>query len=136
MHWKPANSGHQILTGVLRHYTTVLLSTTPKRPTLPALREQRSLARGVSLRSNYSAISTASFNAKRDYLVNGYKEGKFLKEPQKRGEAAGNPMTDPAAMEGMMGMMKGNMMMMVPQSLIMGWIQAFFSGYVVCKSGR
>ena len=42
-------------------------------------------------------------------------------------------MTDPAAMEGMMGMMKGNMMMMVPQSLIMGWIQAFFSGFVVCK---
>lgn len=43
-------------------------------------------------------------------------------------------MTDPAAMEGMMGMMKGNMMMMVPQSLIMGWIQAFFSGFVVRKS--
>ena len=42
-------------------------------------------------------------------------------------------MTDPAAMEGMMGMMKGNMAMMIPQTLIMGWINAFFVGYVILK---
>ena len=40
-------------------------------------------------------------------------------------------MTDPAAMEGMMGMMKGNMAMMIPQTLIMGWINAFFAGFVI-----
>jgi len=43
-------------------------------------------------------------------------------------------MTDPAAMEGMMGMMKGNMAMMIPQTLIMGWINAFFAGFVVRTS--
>jgi len=43
-------------------------------------------------------------------------------------------MTDPAAMEGMMGMMKGNMMMMVPQTVIMGWINAFFAGFVISMS--
>lgn len=42
-------------------------------------------------------------------------------------------MTDPAAMEGMMGMMKGNMAMMIPQTLIMGWINAFFAGFVISK---
>jgi hypothetical protein len=41
-------------------------------------------------------------------------------------------MTDPAAMEGMMGAMKGNVAMMVPQTLIMGWINAFFFG--VCDN--
>ena len=43
-------------------------------------------------------------------------------------------MTDPAAMEGMMGMMKGNMAMMIPQTLIMGWINAFFAGFVISMS--
>ena len=43
-------------------------------------------------------------------------------------------MTDPAAMEGMMGMMKGNMAMMIPQTLIMSWINAFFAGFVISMS--
>lgn len=43
-------------------------------------------------------------------------------------------MTDPAAMEGMMGMMKGNMAMMIPQTLIMSWINAFFAGFVISTS--
>lgn len=33
-----------------------------------------------------------------------------------------------------MGMMKGNMAMMIPQTLIMGWINAFFAGFVVRTS--
>ena len=57
-----------------------------------------------------------------------------MKDPENRGKPAGNPMTDPAAMEGMMGMMKGNMAMMVPQTLIMGWINAFFAGFVISMS--
>ena len=68
--------------------------------------------------------------------MSAYKDGTFLKDPESRGKPAANPMTDPAAMEGMMGMMKGNMAMMVPQTLIMGWINAFFAGFVVCKSSE
>lgn len=63
--------------------------------------------------------------------MSAYKDGTFLKDPENRGKPAGNPMTDPAAMEGMMGMMKGNMAMMIPQTLIMGWINAFFAGFVI-----
>lgn len=66
-------------------------------------------------------------------MISAYKEGAFLKDPENRGKPAANPMTDPAAMEGMMGMMKGNMAMMVPQTLIMSWINAFFAGYVILK---
>lgn len=73
-------------------------------------------------------------------MISAYKEGSFLKDPQNRGKPAANPMTDPAAMEGMMGMMKGNMAMMVPQTLIMGWINAFFAGFVIstlfCQAPR
>lgn len=110
------------------------MATAPKKQELPAIREQRSLLRGVNLRSNANVISPASFHARRYYLVSAYESGAFLKEPEKKGQAAPNPMTDPAAMEGMMGMMKGNMAMIVPQTLIMGWINAFFSGFVISMS--
>ncbi|KAL8982850.1 MAG: hypothetical protein Q9177_005150, partial [Variospora cf. flavescens] len=122
-----------ILTGVLRHYATILLASTPKKQELPAIREQRSLIRGINLRNNADAISPTAFVARKNYMISAYKEGAYLKDPQNRGKAAANPMTDPAAMEGMMGMMKGNMAMMVPQTLIMGWINAFFAGYVIMK---
>lgn len=82
---------------------------------------------------NAHNISPSSFQARKDYLVTAYESGAFLKEPDKKGQAAPNPMTDPAAMEGMMGMMKGNMAMIVPQTLIMGWINAFFSGFVISE---
>ena len=98
------------------------------------MREQRSLLRGINLRSNSSAISAAAFAARRQFLVSAYKDGMFLKDPESRGKPAGNPMTDPAAMEGMMGMMKGNMAMMIPQTLIMSWINAFFAGFVISTS--
>lgn len=124
----------QILTGILRHYATVLLAGTPKKQPLPALREQRSLLRGINLRTNCSAISSSAFTSRKAYLVSAYKEGAYLKDPENRGKAAPNPMTDPAAMEGMMGMMKGNMAMMIPQTLIMSWINAFFAGFVISAS--
>ena len=109
------------------------MQTTPKKQELPAIREQRSLLRGINLRMNANNISPSSFQARKNYLVTAYESGSFLKEPDKKGQAAPNPMTDPAAMEGMMGMMKGNMAMIVPQTIIMGWINAFFSGFVISE---
>ena len=120
-----------MLTGVLRHYANTLLATTPKKLSLPTIQEQRSLLRGINLRTNAPQLSGPAFNARKNYLVQGYKDGIFLQDPENRGKAPANPITDPAAMEGMMGMMKGNMMMMIPQTVIMGWINAFFAGFVI-----
>jgi hypothetical protein len=120
-----------VLTGVLRHYASVLLATAPKKLDARAMREQRSLARGVTLRSNYSVLSRPSFEARREYLTAGYENGDFLKDPDRKGQPPANPLTDPSAMDGMMGMMKNNMGVMIPNTLIMSWINAFFSGYVI-----
>ncbi|RKF66064.1 ER membrane protein complex subunit 3 [Golovinomyces cichoracearum] len=122
-----------ILTGVLRHYATILTASTPKKQDLPSIREQQSLLRGINLRNNGDSISPESFTARQNFLVGAFKNGAFLKEPDKKGQGAPNPMTDPAAMEGMMGMMKGNIAMIVPQTLIMGWINTFFSGFVIIR---
>lgn len=120
-----------MLTGILRHYAMTLLQSAPKKQALPQIRQQRSLMRGINLRANANVLTPSSFQARKAYLVSAYQEGKFLADPEGRGKPRPNPMSDPAAMEGMMGMMKGNMAMMVPQTLIMGWINAFFSGFVI-----
>ena len=125
-----------ILTGVLRHYATVLLQSPPKPPaTTWESRERQNLFRGTTLRTNASAaLSKPAFETRKEYLIESYKKGYFLKAgPESRGQAAPNPMSDPAAMEGMMGMMKGNMTMMIPQTLIMSWINAFFAGFVILR---
>ncbi|GAM90931.1 hypothetical protein ANO11243_089780 [Dothideomycetidae sp. 11243] len=122
-----------ILTGVLRHYLSMLFQTTPKPQPVEKIRQARSLLRGVNLRNQNQQLSASAFAARKAYLVQAFKDGSFLADPENRGKPKGNPMSDPAMMEGMMGMMKGNMAMMVPQTLIMGWINAFFSGYVIMK---
>ncbi|EAS33288.3 uncharacterized protein CIMG_04312 [Coccidioides immitis RS] len=124
-----------ILTGILRHYATVLMATPPKpAASLAEYRERLALLRGVNLRNNASAVLTpSSLSARKAYLICSYQSGVFLKDPDARGKGPPNPMTDPAGMDAMMGMMKGNMAMMIPQTLIMGWINAFFSGFVILK---
>lgn len=109
------------------------MTTAPKpAASLAEYRERLALLRGVNLRNNASAaLTSSSLASRKEYLVSAYKNGSFLKDPESRGKGAPNPMTDPAGMDAMMGMMKGNMAMMIPQTLIMSWINAFFSGFVI-----
>ena len=120
-----------ILTGVLRHYASVLMATAPKKLEQPAVREQRSLLRGMNLRNNFHVLSRKSFESRRDGMTAAFESGAFLKDPENRGKPPANPLTDPSQMDGMMGMMKNNMAMIIPNTMIMSWINAFFSGYVI-----
>jgi hypothetical protein len=124
-----------VLTGVLRHYASVLLAPAPKKQDARTVREQRSLGHGVALRNNHHVLSQKSFDSRRENLVAGYNSGEFLAAPDKKGQPPANPLTDPGAMDGMMGMMKNNMAMIIPNTLIMSWINAFFSGYVISEYG-
>jgi ER membrane protein complex subunit 3 len=113
------------------------MSSPPKPPTShPELRERTSLHRGINLRNHASsALTPSSFSNRQSTMINAYKSGTFLKEgPESRGKTQPpNPMTDPAAMEGMMGQMKSQAILMIPQTLIMQWINIFFSGYVILR---
>jgi ER membrane protein complex subunit 3 len=60
-----------------------------------------------------------------------FQKGEYLKDPENRGQPPANPLTDPGGMDQMMNMMKGNMVMFIPQTVIMGWINFFFSGFVL-----
>jgi Integral membrane protein DUF106. len=107
------------------------MASTPKKVDQKAMREQRALLRGVNLRSNYFVLSKSSFTSRRDALITAFESGAFLKDPENRNQPPPNPLTDPNAMDGLMGMMKNQMAMIIPNSLIMSWINAFFSGYVI-----
>lgn len=45
-----------------------------------------------------------------------------------------NPLADPAQMEGMMDGMKKQAVMMIPNMVVMQWINVFFSGFVLSTS--
>jgi len=128
-----------ILVGLLRHYVTQLLGSSPKKLGRAAIREQRALMRAQLLRATaaQSPVPPAHYRAMSQYLQDAFAEGSFLKDgPQKEGQEPKNPleaMSDPSQMEGMMEGMKKQMVMMVPQMVIMGWINFFFQGFVLIR---
>ncbi|KAJ3987179.1 integral membrane protein DUF106-domain-containing protein [Lentinula detonsa] len=127
-----------ILVGILRHYVVLLLQSPPKKLSKAAIREQRALSRSQILRatSANSPIPPSYYRSISSRLHSAFEAGTYLKDGPPQGDAPStpaNPMTDPAAMDGMMAGMKTQMVMMVPQMVIMGWINFFFQGFVLIK---
>lgn len=97
---------------------------------------RRALARSQILRatSAFSPVPPPFYTSISRHLLEAFEKGAYLKDGPTKGDAptAGpNPLTDPAAMDGMMSGMKTQMVMMVPQMIIMGWINFFFQGFVL-----
>jgi hypothetical protein len=135
----------------------VLLQSQPKKQTRAAIREQygfahhqtsyhtnhthrRALVRSQILRATSARcqVPPAFYMSISQELARQFESGAFLKDgPPKNGETTSrppNPLTDPAAMDGMMSGMKTQLVMMVPQMVIMGWINFFFQGFVLSES--
>ncbi|KIY46616.1 transmembrane protein [Fistulina hepatica ATCC 64428] len=126
-----------ILVGILRHYVVLLLRSSPKKLPRNAIREQRALLRAQILRSTapHSPVPPVYYTAVSQHLITSFEAGAYLKDGPPKGDQplpAPNPM-DPANMDGMMAGMKTQMVMMVPQMIIMGWVNFFFSGFVLIK---
>lgn len=87
--------------------------------------------------SPFSPIPPAFYRSITNHLTQAYTAGTYLKDgpPLPGDEKSGptNPFGDPAAMDGMMDGMKKQMVMMVPQMVIMGWINFFFQGFVLSQ---
>jgi ER membrane protein complex subunit 3 len=73
----------------------------------------------------------SAFENRKKFMQAAFQKGEYLKDPEHRGQPPANPLTDPGGMDQMMNMMKGNMVMFIPQTVIMGWINFFFSGFVL-----
>ncbi|KAF8949315.1 ER membrane complex subunit 3 [Haplosporangium gracile] len=122
-----------VLVGVVRHQVTVLLNGTPKKADLKSARETKALQRCGLLRAHGVHIPEHAFHGRKAFISEAFEKGTYLKEPITGNKPRGNVMQDPAYVETMMDGMKKNMMNIVPQTVIMGWINFFFSGFVLVK---
>lgn len=125
--------GVMMLVGVLRHYVSELLITTPKPLPLKEVREQRALQRAALLRAAGHHLPTRAAEQRRRFLIDNFLADAYLAHPENKGQAPPNPLTDPSGMDGMMNMLKGNLVNMVPQMGLMAWVNFFFSGFVLLK---
>ncbi|GAA6018641.1 hypothetical protein JCM11491_006176 [Sporobolomyces phaffii] len=127
-----------LASGLLRHYVSQLMNSKPKPVALAALREQRALTRGQLLRVNSSALSPSAFASIKSHLSASYISGAYLKasstiEGGKSAEAeAPNPL-DPAQMDGLMDMVKKQAVGFLPQTVLMYYINSFFSGFLLTR---
>jgi hypothetical protein len=86
--------------------------------------------------STFSPIPRPIYRSISQHLTQSFASGAYLKDgpPATNAESKPpNPLSDPAAMDGMMDGMKKQMVMMLPQMIIMGWINFFFQGFVLSK---
>lgn len=84
-----------------------------------------------------SPLPPSQYTALSSHLSDSFAQGAYLKTPPKLDSSGAiieptgsvappNPLTDPGAMDGMMEGMKKQMVMMVPNFLIMGWVRGRF----------
>lgn len=93
------------------------------------------LHRARCFRENNSVLSPEDFEIRKKYFIEKLNSTEFhAKSPSEDNDndplAAFN---DPSSNEALMQMAKGNLMNYIPQTLIMGWVNYFFAGFVIMK---
>jgi len=125
------------LQGVLRQYLSVLLKE-DKKTQIDGISKNQLLKRSQRLRANNAYITPAAFNMRKRYLTQ--KAFKDESTPATSDPSSDNnnkdtpaPPAIPQDPLAMIGMMKQNLLMIVPNMLLMGWITYFFSGFILVK---
>lgn len=114
------------LFGIVRHYVSILLSSS-KKVELLQVQDSQAIIRSRLLRENGKYIPKQAF-LMRKHFFNNEAIGYF--KTQNRTAPVQNPMTDPSVMT---DMIKGNFTNVLPMIVIGGWINWTFSGFVTTK---
>ena len=125
-----------VLVGMFRNNLMQLFESKPKLATLAAARQQNIMRRASALRLNYPVLPPASVAARKAFLARVLSDGSYLDPEAKRvtspDEMPESPVND-AMMENLMDQAKRSLLMMVPQTVIMGWVNFFFTGFVLIR---
>lgn len=113
------------LTGIVRHYVSLLISS-QKKVDLNQVQDSQVMLRSRLLRENGKLLPKSSFRMRRNYFNN--EETGYLRTTKR--PAAPQMMSDPGQMT---EMLKGNAINVIPMIVIGGWINWTFSGFVTTK---
>eukprot|EP00667_Euglena_gracilis_P022438 EG_transcript_24958 len=116
-----------VLVGLLRHYAAVMMKSELKTDD-KQVRQKMLLQRARLLRENGRYLPPRVFQARRDQFVKG--DTGLLNQKVEMVNPMANMMTDPTMMT---SMMKNNMLMIVPNMVMLPWLSYFFSGFVIAK---
>ncbi|KAJ8601255.1 hypothetical protein CTAYLR_003267 [Chrysophaeum taylorii] len=114
-----------VLMGLCRHYAQQLLKSNQSLDP-DEVRHKQTLMRCSRLRNRGQFLPASSFHARKAYFLT--KETGILR--QKVSKSGLNPMANPL---GMIDHVKGNMLYMLPNMVMMGIISYFFQGFVLVK---
>jgi hypothetical protein len=78
-------------------------------------------------------LTASEFASRQNYFIETLKSPEFYAEKPEANATPANPFTDPSTNDALMSMAKGNLMNYIPQTVIMGWINFFFAGFVIMK---
>eukprot|EP00026_Physarum_polycephalum_P015503 Phypoly_transcript_16203.p1 GENE.Phypoly_transcript_16203~~Phypoly_transcript_16203.p1 ORF type:complete len:285 (+),score=75.31 Phypoly_transcript_16203:80-856(+) len=119
------------IVAILRSNITRLMQE-DKKSDLKAIQQSQTLLRTKRLIVNGHKLPPHAFEARRQ-LFTDKDRGILAIKGDPAAQPAANPMSMMSDPTQMMGMMKNNMAMIVPQMLLMGWVSYFFSGFVAVK---
>jgi len=122
-----------VLFGVLRQYISILLQPTPKLQPVKKVRETEHIKKAQLLKQNFWNLPKEDFESRQTHLSEKLSDGSYLAEPIKENQEPANPLTDPGASDAMMNMAKNSFGNFAAQSLMMGWVNFFFAGFVLMK---
>ncbi|CCH41001.1 Transmembrane protein [Wickerhamomyces ciferrii] len=123
-----------ILFGILRQYIQILLNPTPKLQPLSKIRESEHIKKAQLLKTNYINLPKRDFESRQSYLSEKLSNGEYLAEEIKTDDdQPKNPLTDPGTSDAMMNMAKNSMGNFLSQTIMMGWTNFFFAGFVLMK---
>lgn len=116
-----------VLVGMGRHYVQSLIKSTPvyTENDLVEIRCKQTLQQAGRLRAHGKYLNGSAFQKRKAYFIK--KKTGVLRE---KTPPPASPMSNPLAM---MDMMKGNITFMLPNFAMMGFVNSFFSGFVVLK---
>lgn len=122
-----------VVVGLLRGNITFLMQPSPKLPEYKVVKQGQFLQRAQAFRKNNSILTKEQLETRQAFYVDQLSGTEYLAKQAGVDDDPMAQLADPATNEAMMNMLKGNLFNYIPQTIIMGWVNFFFAGFVVMK---